>query len=87
MNVRNPTVAGAFYPGTSDEINRLVDRILETEKQRIDYSYADRQIIGCVVPHAGYIYSAYEAVHFFDLIRKSGNIYYTFIINNPNHAG
>ena len=87
MNVRKPTVAGAFYPGTSDEINRLVDRILETEKKRIDYSYADRQIIGCVVPHAGYIYSAYEAVHFFDLIRKSGNKYDTFIIINPNHTG
>jgi AmmeMemoRadiSam system protein B len=87
MNVRKPTVAGAFYPGTIDEINSLVDRILETEKQRIDYSYADRQIIGCVVPHAGYIYSAYEAVHFFDLIRKSGNKYDTFIIINPNHTG
>ncbi len=87
MNVRKPTVAGAFYPGTSDEINRLVDRILETEKQRIDYSFADHKIIGCVVPHAGYIYSAYEAVHFFDLIRKSGNKYDTFIIINPNHTG
>jgi len=87
MNVRTPKVAGAFYPGTQNEINSLLDRILDSEKENIDYSYADKQIIGCVVPHAGYIYSAYEAVHFFDIINKSGAQYDTFIIINPNHTG
>ena len=87
MKVRNPTVAGAFYPGTSKEINALVDRILDTERDKIDYGIADKQIIGCVVPHAGYVYSAYEAVHFFEIIRKSQIKYDTFIIINPNHTG
>ena len=87
MNVRIPTVAGSFYPGTPDEINTLVDRILEAEKEKINYSLAERKIIGCVVPHAGYVYSAYEAVHFFDIIRESGQQYDTFIIVNPNHTG
>ena len=87
MNVRTPTVAGAFYPGTPDEINALVDRILNAEKDNIDYSFADKQIIGGVVPHAGYVYSAYEAVHFFEIIRKSHAQYDTFIIINPNHTG
>ena len=87
MKVRYPTVAGAFYPGTPDEINQLVDRILDAERKNIDYSYSKRKIIGGVVPHAGYIYSAYEAVHFFDIIRKSAIEYDTFIIINPNHTG
>jgi len=87
MNVRHATVAGAFYPGTSEEINSLINSILESEKENIDHSYADRQIIGCVVPHAGYVYSAYEAVHFFDTIRRSNVEYDTFIIINPNHTG
>ncbi len=87
MNVRTPTVAGAFYPSTEKEINKLLDRIYETEKGKIDNSYAELDIIGCVVPHAGYIYSAYEAIHFFEIIRKSGKRYDTFMIINPNHTG
>ncbi len=87
MNVRAPVVAGSFYPGTANEINQMVDRILETEKPGIDYSHAGKEIIGCVVPHAGYVYSAYEALHFFEIIRKSGTRYDTFVIINPNHTG
>lgn len=87
MNVRQPTVAGAFYPGTADEINTLIDRIMESEKKEIDHSYEEKKIIGCVVPHAGYVYSAWEAVHFFDLLPATGINYDTFIIINPNHTG
>lgn len=87
MNVRTPRVAGSFYPGTAGEINSLIDRILEAEKKNIETGFFDKEIIGCVVPHAGYIYSAYEAVHFFENIRNSGVEYDTFMIINPNHTG
>jgi AmmeMemoRadiSam system protein B len=87
MRVRTPKVAGAFYPGTDTEINSLVRKIIDTETEKIDYSYARKDIIGCVVPHAGYIYSGYEAMHFFEIIRKSSVEYNTFIILNPNHTG
>jgi AmmeMemoRadiSam system protein B len=87
MSVRTPKVAGAFYPGTGNEINNLVGQILEAESGKIDYSYARKEIIGCVVPHAGYIYSGYEAMHFFEIIRRSSREYDTFIILNPNHTG
>jgi len=87
MNVRAPVVADSFYPGTAEEINVLMDKILEKEKKKIDYSYARKNLIGCVVPHAGYVYSAYEAIHFFELIRKSPVRYDTFVIINPNHTG
>jgi len=87
MSIREAKVAGAFYPGTKNEINRLVKRILDAEAKKIDYSYARKDIIGCVVPHAGYVYSGYEAMHFFEIIRKSSHSYDTFIIINPNHTG
>jgi AmmeMemoRadiSam system protein B len=87
MNVRSPKVAGAFYPGTEQEISSLVNRIRDTEAEKIDYSYARKELIGCVVPHAGYVYSGYEAMHFFEIIRSSVTEYDTFIIINPNHTG
>ena len=87
MNIRAPIVAGAFYPGTEKEVDILIDSILRAESEKIDYSLADRELIGCVVPHAGYVYSAYEAIHFFEIIRKSAVQYDTFIIINPNHTG
>jgi len=87
MRVRTAKVAGAFYPGTEKEINGLVRRIMEAEAGKIDYSYARKDIIGCVVPHAGYVYSGYEAMHFFEIIRRSAENYDTFIIINPNHTG
>ncbi len=87
MNVRTPKVAGAFYPGTEKEITGLIEQIRDTEKDRIDYSFAQKDIIGCVVPHAGYVYSGYEAIHFFEIIKRSSKQYDTFIIINPNHTG
>jgi AmmeMemoRadiSam system protein B len=87
MNVRKPVVSGAFYPGSGKEIHLLLDRILESEKGNIEIRYSEKPLIGCVVPHAGYIYSAYEAVHFFEIIRRSEYRFETFVIINPNHTG
>jgi AmmeMemoRadiSam system protein B len=87
MRIRTAKVAGTFYPGTVNEIDRLVQQIRETESEKIDYSYARKDIIGCVVPHAGYVYSGYEAIHFFEIIKTSSVRYDTFIIINPNHTG
>ena len=33
MRVRTPKVAGAFYPGTENEINSLVRKIIDTETE------------------------------------------------------
>lgn len=87
MNIREPVAAGSFYPGTAKEIRLLLDRILDSEKENIDYSFADKEIIGCIVPHAGYVYSACEALHFFEIIRKVPDPIETFVILNPNHTG
>ena len=52
--IRPPAVAGHFYPLNSKELAQNVDAFLlpRAEKNRA---------LGCVVPHAGYIYSGHVA--------------------------
>jgi len=87
MKTRQPSVAGSFYPGSALAVNELLEKLYNSEEKKIDTSLAARSIIGGVVPHAGYIYSGYEAVHFFEIIKQSGNQYDTIVIVNPNHSG
>jgi AmmeMemoRadiSam system protein B len=64
MKIRKTAVAGRFYPDSPDKIKQLLAGILLKEKDNIDFSLAEKEIIGAVLPHAGYMFSAYQAVHF-----------------------
>ncbi|MBE9468567.1 MAG: AmmeMemoRadiSam system protein B [Bacteroidetes bacterium] len=86
MKIRKPAVAGKFYPEEKNELKKLINSIYLKEKNNIDLSLSKHKIIGGIVPHAGYMFSAYEAVHFFDIIKKSSLQYDTIIIINPNHS-
>jgi len=73
--LRKPAVAGRFYPGDPNVLLRDVFGYL-TKSERA-------RAIGCVVPHAGYMYSGHVAGAVFariELPRK-------FIILCPNHTG
>ncbi len=48
--IRPPAVAGTFYPGTAEEINRMLDDFFAEDKPRLKWSAA-------MVPHAGWKYS------------------------------
>ncbi len=87
MKIRKPAVSGKFYPADKKDLKKLIDRILNSEKKNIKTELSKKQIIGGLVPHAGYIYSAYQAVHFFEILRTSNQTFDTFIILNPNHTG
>ena len=87
MNIRKAVVAGSFYPDSESELDDQLNKLFEAEKDKIKTELADKNIIGAVIPHAGYIFSGYEAVHFFALLNKSGKEYDTIIIINPNHTG
>ena len=52
--VRTPAVAGRFYPDRSDRLLREIDDYTSPHQSRIS-------AIGCVAPHAGYIYSGHVA--------------------------
>ena len=85
MSNRKNFAQGRFYPGNSKEIERIFKEALEGEE--VDYTYASKEIIGGVVPHAGYIYCARVGIHLFELIRSSKEKYDTVILLNPNHTG
>jgi AmmeMemoRadiSam system protein B len=87
MNIREPAVAGSFYPADRHGVNELIRRISSKELPEINTGLARREIIGAIVPHAGYIYSGYEAIHVFEILHLSSRIFDTIIIINPNHHG
>jgi AmmeMemoRadiSam system protein B len=74
--IRNPAVAGQFYPGTARELDRMVRRYTRdaAEKTRAK---------GIVVPHAGYVYSGGVAGE----VYSSVEIPERHIIFCPNHTG
>ncbi|MCD4665839.1 MAG: AmmeMemoRadiSam system protein B, partial [Bacteroidales bacterium] len=69
MKIRQPAVAGRFYPDSKAEIKQMLSEILEKENKFIDRELSRKQIIGAVVPHAGYMFSAYQAIHFFEILK------------------
>lgn len=86
MSKRKPVVAGKFYPLEKVEIEEQIKAALLNEYDDIKISLKDNNIIGGVVPHAGYMFSANQAVHFFEIVRQSKLKFDTVVIVNPNHT-
>ena len=79
-SLRTPAVAGRFYPARADELLREVRHCTSAGNT----SSADRvSVIGCVVPHAGYVYSGSVAGAVYSRI----NIPPRCVILCPNHTG
>jgi hypothetical protein len=74
--IRNPAVAGQFYPGSPDQLRQMI-------KEMVDKESAKEEVIGLVLPHAGYIYSGPVAGATLSRIRFKD----TFIIIGPTHTG
>ena len=74
--VRKPAVAGRFYPGDPNVLLRDVFGYLTKPPERV-------RAIGCVVPHAGYMYSGSVAGAVFARVELPKK----FIILCPNHTG
>jgi AmmeMemoRadiSam system protein B len=52
--IRPPAVAGQFYSSNPNELAQAVDAFLSPKVEK-------KRALGCVVPHAGYIYSGHVA--------------------------
>ena len=87
MKKRKPYFSGRFYPASKSELQNLIARILDIETERIELSFSEKNIIGAVVPHAGYMFSGYQAVHFFEILKNSKEKFDTVFIINPSHTG
>lgn len=79
QDIKNPNVAGSFYPGDADELSRMIDRFLDAATPE---SIAG-EIFGLISPHAGYEFSGQVAAHGYKLIR--GRPYKTVVIIAPSH--
>lgn len=87
MKIRKAAHSGRFYPATQQEIIKLYKKILAVEEKNIDYALAKANPIGAIVPHAGFIYSGYQAIHVFEILKNLPSKPDTFFIINPNHRG
>ena len=87
MLVRPNFAEGKFYPDNKYEIIEILENALQKEKTSIGNIDKYKNIIGGVVPHAGYIYCSRQAVHFFEIVKESEQQYDVVIIINPNHHG
>ncbi len=63
--VREPAVAGAFYPADSSELSNLVKQHLGQVEES---DSIDGKIIALIVPHAGLEYSGKIAAHSYNLL-------------------
>ncbi|MFW5820382.1 MAG: AmmeMemoRadiSam system protein B [Bacteroidota bacterium] len=87
LKKREAYLAGKFYPETRKDLTELLDRILEKEKEKIEFDAGEKQIIGGILPHAGHVYSGYQTVHFFEALKKSAQDFDSFLILHPFHRG
>jgi MEMO1 family protein len=76
MPIRHPAVAGRFYPRDPDDLRAEVQSYLSPPGKTVS-------ALGCVVPHAGYVYSGHVA----------GAVYARLVLPRrcilmcPNHTG
>lgn len=75
-DVRLPAVAGHFYPARPDRLLREIKEFTAPNGDKIP-------ALGCVVPHAGYMYSGYVAGAVYSRIELPSR----FVILCPNHTG
>ena len=82
--VREPIVAGAFYPGTGASLSETLDRLFEGMARPT--TAALRSPVGLIVPHAGYLYSGAVAAAGFAELAAQGRPSSVLVLG-ANHAG
>jgi AmmeMemoRadiSam system protein B/AmmeMemoRadiSam system protein A len=77
--IREPAVAGAFYPDNPDVLSRDVKRYLENAKKE----KLEGEIVALISPHAGYMYSGQVAAYAYKLIE--GKTFDSVVVVAPSH--
>jgi AmmeMemoRadiSam system protein B len=90
LKIRNPAVAGSWYSGTPNSLKNQIEELFthrlgpgslpQTVKE------GQRNIVGLVVPHAGYMASGPVAAHAYHSLAKDGKPD-VIVIFGPNHTG
>ena len=82
--IRQPAVAGRFYPGNAQHLRAEVETFT-TARATAGHETLEAKIpaVGCVVPHAGYVYSGAVA----GAVYRRLELPRRFVILCPNHTG
>lgn len=77
--IREPAVAGAFYPDSPVLLRRMLTELLENANP----PKVEGEILGLACPHAGYQYSGFVAAHGYKLVE--GERYDVVVVLAPSH--
>jgi AmmeMemoRadiSam system protein B/AmmeMemoRadiSam system protein A len=77
--IRQPAVAGGFYPASPDELRQTIDGFLS----QATVAPLQGELVALVAPHAGYIYSGKVAAHSYSLLK--GRKYDRVVVIAPSH--
>jgi len=77
--IREPAVAGAFYPDKPDVLSRDVKKYLENSKKE----KIEGDIVALISPHAGYMYSGQVAAYAYKLVE--GRAFDSVVVVAPSH--
>ena len=81
---RAPAVAGTFYPADAQELKRLIEECFVSSPLGPGGTYVTASnLLGGVVPHAGYIYSGPCAAHLYAAVEKETQ---SVIVCGVNHG-
>jgi len=75
--MRKPAFAGQFYPDIDSDLRRELESCFSGVERK------EENVIGAVVPHAGYIYSGNVAAQVYSKLPSAD----TFVIIGPSHGG
>lgn len=76
-DIRQPAVAGMFYPADATALQTMVDQLLQQAKQ------VPQEPLALIVPHAGYVYSGAVAASAFKQLE--GRKYDAIVVIGGNH--
>jgi AmmeMemoRadiSam system protein B/AmmeMemoRadiSam system protein A len=74
--IRNPVVAGQFYPASASQLRAMIETLVDEKAEK-------EEVIGLLMPHAGYPYSGPVAGATVSRVKFKD----TFIIMGPSHTG
>ena len=90
MRIRSPAVAGSWYAGTPNSLRNQIEELFTHRlgPRSIPQIMRDgpRNIVGLVVPHAGYMASGPVAAHAYYSLANDGKPD-VIVIFGPNHTG
>ena len=84
--IREPVVAGQFYPNTKEELQQMInDCFTHRLGPGMESIHQEEKILGIISPHAGYVYSGPTACHSYKSISNLSPE--LVVIIGPNHFG